>query len=546
MTAYKILLACSAFAMLLLAYTSWQRRVAPGAPALTLILVSSAWWLMSLVIPFTETSDAEEMFLRVRLIFPGVVLIPPATLALALTFSGKVRALTPGRIAALGIEPVIVLAAVASPALHDYFFGTWRGRVEDGTFYGGPLYWAHALYSYVLIGKAMVTLHGFYLRGTLVQRRQTAYMLIAIAMPLVCNLVFVFRLLPFNVDLTPLGIAATGALISLALFRRGLMDLVTVAREKIAAAVPDGYVVVDATRRIVDINPAMGAMLSRTGPIATGEPLATQLPELTLDWHDIADGAARVEVQLTQGRHLELRIFSILHDDGTLFGHVLLVRDITDIKLTALALEEANVQLRAQVVEIEKMRHQLQEQVVRDPLTNLFNRRFLDEMLGKQLSLGARTGAQFCVVMIDIDHFKAVNDTYGHAGGDEVLRALGRLLAHRSRAADSACRFGGEEFVILMGASSAQAAVKRVNEWRIEFAGTDHSASGGPPTVTLSAGVAAFPDDGGHADQLLAAADAALYQAKKAGRNRVVLSRPMEPARAPLVEHLGDVAYRAI
>lgn len=176
--------------------------------------------------------------------------------------------------------------------------------------------------------------------------------------------------------------------------------------------------------------------------------------------------------------------------------------------------------------------------MVRDPLTNLFNRRFLDEMLGKQLSLGAHTGAQFCVAMIDIDHFKAINDIYGHAGGDEVLRALGRLLAHRSRATYSACRFGGEEFVILMGASSAQAAVKRVDDWCIESAGTDHSASGGPPNITLSAGVPVFPDGGSDADQLLAAADAALYQAKKAGRNRVVLSRPTQPvpARAQLVD----------
>ncbi|KQQ40260.1 hypothetical protein ASF61_05645 [Duganella sp. Leaf126] len=524
MVAYKFLLACSAFAMLLLAHTSWQRRAASGAPALTLILVSSAWWLISSVIPFSDLSAAEEMFLRARLIFPGVVLVPPATLVFALTFSGTMTRLKRRHLALLAIEPVVVLTCVADPALHDYFFGDWRGRVEDGDFYGGPVYWVHAMYSYALIGKAMVTLHGFYLRSTQLLRRQTAYILIAILLPLICNFTFVFRLLPFNVDLTPLGIASTGALMSLALFRRGLMDLITVAREKVAAAVPDGYVVVDERRRIVDINPAVTTLLARTDHVTMGEPLDAQLPELTLDWQAIAEGAARFELQLAHGRYLEMRIFAIRHDDGVPFGHVLLVRDISDLKINALALEHANSRLRDQLVEIEAMRRQLQEQVVRDPLTNLFNRRFLDEMLEKHVSQAARSGEHFTVVMIDIDHFKAINDTYGHAAGDAVLKALGGLLAYRSRAADSACRFGGEEFVILMGASSAEAAVRRVNDWRIEFAGMDHTASGGPPGVTLSAGVAAFPDDGAEAHQLLAAADAALYLAKNAGRNRVVLS----------------------
>lgn len=521
MAAYKFLLACSAFAMLLLAYTSWQRRVAPGAPALTLILASSAWWLVCYVIPLEDMPDAEALFLRSRIIFPGVVWLPPATLVLALTFTGKISALKRWQLAALAIEPAIVLTAVADPGLHDYFYGMWRGRVEDGVFRGGPMYWAHSLYAYCLLVAAMQLLHGFYLRGTTIQRRQTAYILIAIVIPLFCNMAFVLRLLPYNVDLTPLGLAAAGALLSLALFRRGLMDLVTVARERIAAAIPDGYVVVDATRRIVDVNPAMGTVLRCADRLVTGVPLAEQLPQLDIDWPVCVDGTARVELPLDQGRYLELRIFSILHDNGEQFGHVLLVRDITQIKTSALALEAANVQLRVQLAEIEKMRLLLQEQVIRDPLTGLYNRRFLDEMLDKQVSAAARSGAPFSVVMIDIDHFKAINDTYGHSAGDEVLRALGRLLSHRSRTADSACRFGGEEFVVIMGTSSAEDAVRRVNAWRIEFAALDHGAGGGPPLVTLSAGVAAYPHHGAAARALLAAADAALYDAKNAGRNCV-------------------------
>jgi diguanylate cyclase (GGDEF)-like protein len=521
MAAYKFLLACSALVLLMLSYTSWRRRAAPGAPALAVILASSAWWLFCHIVPLAGMSETESAFLRAQIIFPGVVLIPPATLALALTFTGKLTALRRGQLAALAIEPVVVLVSVAVPALHEYFYGTWRGQVLDGPFVGGPVYWVHSIYAYALLCKAVILLLAFYRRGTLVLRRQTAYMLVALLIPLVCNVSFVLRLLPLNVDLTPLGLVVMGALLSLALFRRGLMDLLTVAREKIAAAIPDGYVVVDANRHIVDINPAMGAMMMQER-VAVGQPLRKQLPELDAAWPDLADGAARVELPLDDGRYLELRVFTILHDDGKLFGHVVLVRDITQLKADAMALEKANVLLREQVVEIEQMRLLLQEQVVRDPLTGLFNRRFLDEMLEQQVRLATRNETAVTVVMIDIDHFKAINDTYGHAAGDDVLRALGRLLSQCSRAADSACRFGGEEFVVVMAGSSPEAAVLRVNEWRIAFAALDHTASGGPADVSLSAGLAAFPRDGVDAGQVLAAADAALYAAKKAGRNVVV------------------------
>ncbi|MET0321510.1 MAG: histidine kinase N-terminal 7TM domain-containing protein, partial [Duganella sp.] len=142
MAAYNFLLAFTAFVSLLLAYTAWQRRLAAGAPALTVILLSSAWWLLCYVIPLADMGDADALFLRARLIFPGVVLIPPATLVFALTFTGKAARPTRAQLAALAVEPAIVLSAVAYPGLHDYFYDTWRGRAEDGVFVGGPLYWA--------------------------------------------------------------------------------------------------------------------------------------------------------------------------------------------------------------------------------------------------------------------------------------------------------------------------------------------------------------------------------------------------------------------
>lgn len=136
--------------------------------------------------------------------------------------------------------------------------------------------------------------------------------------------------------------------------------------------------------------------------LAIGQPLRTQLPELDAVAGLGPGRGAGSSSCWGDGRYLELRVFTIQHDDGKLFGHVVLVRDITQLKADAMALEQANL-LREHLLEIEQMRLLLQEQVVRDPLTGLFNRRFLDEMLEKQMRLAARHGTLVTVVMIDID-----------------------------------------------------------------------------------------------------------------------------------------------
>jgi len=172
-----------------------------------------------------------------------------------------------------------------------------------------------------------------------------------------------------------------------------------------------------------------------------------------------------------------------------------------------------------------KLREALRNRSVRDPLTKLFNRRYLEETLARELSNGKRSGQHLGYIMIDIDHFKNYNDTHGHDAGDFVLVEIAELLRSKLRSGDIACRFGGEELVLIMPGASKEIAAIRAESMREaieqhEFVYQGNNLNG----VTVSLGVAEYPRDGDTSMVLMKAADTALYRAKDGGRNQVALA----------------------
>lgn len=174
--------------------------------------------------------------------------------------------------------------------------------------------------------------------------------------------------------------------------------------------------------------------------------------------------------------------------------------------------------------EVLALQEKLREKSTHDALTGLYNRHYLEEIMERELILAERQGLPVSVIMGDIDHFKLVNDQYGHLAGDEVLRVFGVLMKQHARSSDIYCRYGGEEFLLLMPGMTPGKAFARAEQLRCKLAATPVSHGDAHIAVSASFGVATFPHDGRTGDQLITAADKALYAAKAAGRNRVLAS----------------------
>lgn len=170
-----------------------------------------------------------------------------------------------------------------------------------------------------------------------------------------------------------------------------------------------------------------------------------------------------------------------------------------------------------------QLQERLRIQSIREPLTGLFNRRYLEESLSRELSRCARRQLPLALMMLDLDHFKRFNDTHGHPGGDALLAGFGQLLLDLAREEDIACRYGGEEFTLILPEVALPAALERAEKIRaaVEAMHVQHMGQD-LPAVTVSIGLALFPQDGTDPQALLRKADQALYRAKAQGRNRVV------------------------
>ena len=163
----------------------------------------------------------------------------------------------------------------------------------------------------------------------------------------------------------------------------------------------------------------------------------------------------------------------------------------------------------------------LRRQAVRDPLTGVFNRRYMEESLEREIHRAARHGKPLAVLLVDLDHFKEFNDALGHAAGDELLHDIAGIMERMVRGEDIVCRYGGDEFVIIMPDADARVVASRAESLMEQVAGKS-LRSGSGISVTMSIGVALFPQDGSDAGSLLKAADGALYEAKRSGRARVL------------------------
>lgn len=212
-----------------------------------------------------------------------------------------------------------------------------------------------------------------------------------------------------------------------------------------------------------------------------------------------------------------------LLDEPSVQAIVINYRDITQRKKTEQALKNANRQLNVRLAQIEQLQSELREQALRDPLTQLFNRRYLSETMERELKLAKREKKPVSVIVMDIDRFKKINDKHGHRVGDEFLTEIAKLLQSHARGSDIICRYGGEEFLIVMPGANARTARKRAEQLRVRCEKMRIAQNGKELKVTLSFGVATYPTHGTEGEEIVIKADKALYKSKRRGRNCVTV-----------------------
>lgn len=337
-------------------------------------------------------------------------------------------------------------------------------------------------------------------------RRQAIVMVTGSFLPFVGYFTYLGGLSPWGLDITPVTLGVTCFVMYYGIFHCGIFDVSPLARNLIFNSMRDAVLVVDTYDRLIDFNHAAEAMFPVLSQRNLGTPLLPLLDGAQSLAGTIIRGADKAEIVIgsEMAEHYQVRIwplYSSSNPEARQMGRAVVLANVT-----------AQVQLR----------EELRSRAETDPLTGIANRRRFNQALGVECNRFTRGHACFSLLMIDLDYFKDVNDRYGHAAGDEVLRQVAQILLTTLRSTDMVARYGGEEFAVLLTETRIEGAVVIAERIRAAVEERALEVEGNQISLTLSIGVTSHNgEESETAERLLKRADDALYRAKAAGRNCV-------------------------
>jgi diguanylate cyclase (GGDEF)-like protein/PAS domain S-box-containing protein len=530
---YTLPLALSAILSGTVTIISWRRRNILGAAPLAMNMLALTIWSGAYALMWASATEYAQFF-WLRVVYIGVV-IAPLSFFVFIARTTNSNWLKPHHIIYLSFIPIIVLLLVWTNSLHHFFFSSEYASMLKGFLVSerarGQGFWIYVAYSYGLLLGGTVILLREMKRVSILLRAQLITILIGSFIPWLVSIYTQFWFIHYSaLDLTPIAFSISGLFFAYAIFMQGFLDLVPVARNFLVEKMMDGLLVVDSSLRILDINPSAEKTFGILAKDVIGKDGTKIFPQWAKVFHDVQSSGREFRAEVYGGinsqRRFDLAITPFTLNLPYVAGHLIIFRDITHHREARIGLHDVNKELETKLGEITALQEELREQAIRDSLTGVYNRRFLEEALNREIPRAIEQNYPLCIIMMDLDHFKDVNDLYGHKAGDLILQALADKIRHAIRDSDLACRYGGDEFIIILPNVTLDIAYQRAEQIRQNIEEMSITYKVATLKVTASLGVSVFPEHGSSADLIMRTADKALYVSKLEGRNRVTKFDP--------------------
>ncbi|MGB4571696.1 MAG: diguanylate cyclase [Rectinemataceae bacterium] len=502
----SLLFSCC-IAVLFMSVLAMRKRSVSGPSSvfLTLCCLCVAIYAFGYAMEINGT-ETGQVFFWVRFEHFGIQPLPAFWLMFTMCIMGRRKAVTP-RSAALLLLPALIFF-IASQTLGGRNLMHPNARLASGDAFslflydrGWVIYLVTIFQSLYLAASSALCILGF-VRGIPVPKSQAAIYCVGSFLPWLSSLAYNFGLVPYNADPTPIVLSISIGLFAVGFLKIGILDIAPLARDVIFENTPDGALVVDRQGRITDSNLSMRSILPGLDGAEMGVPAREMLAGRSA-LIDILNSEPPGDIEFLVDTKSDSRVFHVTSAalnsrSGKDQGKLLTFHDVTEMK---------DLQLR------------LEYMAAHDDLTGLYNRRYLDDAAFREVEHVKRYGGNFSLIMLDLDHFKFVNDTYGHAAGDAALVAVANACRASLRICDIVGRFGGEEILILLPEAALDASLVVAEKLRAAIEALSVRYEGKDIRLTASFGVADMNAKRTTYKDLLIAADRALYRAKEAGRN---------------------------
>jgi len=507
----------SAFIIVCVAWLTRSRRAIPGVWALFWLLIAVAEWSLLAGLEAAAVPLATKILFS-KIEYLGSTTTAPLFLLFSLSYTRQTKWINTRNLVLLWSIPILANALVWTNEWHHLIWTAFTPSQLAGInlyiYHHGIAFFVLVAYVYVCNAAATVLLLRTYFRTASIYRRQITIVIIGTFFPWVGSLFYAFNLIPLGgLDITPIFFACTGLVLAWGMVRYQLFDLVPVARDLLIESIQEGILVLDPRDRIVDMNQAALRLLGM--PVI---PAGAHLSDYELKWPALIAALVKkadrlTEIQLTSDPDcfLEVRTTPILGSKNHRVGFLVTMDDITDRK-------RIENKLEAQARELERL-------AVTDDLTGLYNRRHSNEVMRREFQRSERSGMPFAIGFFDLDNLKSINDDYGHACGDGVLKAIAREMTANFRGSDLMARMGGDEFLVVFFDTDVEKAWHSMERLRLRLAALDLVEFGGETGhITISGGVTGwFPGD--IPEAALKRVDRLLYSAKKKGKNLILKGR---------------------